>query len=303
MADKAKSVSEFLEVFRCPYCKNSFRAVDLKSLKCPNNHTFDFAKQGYVNMMIRPSISHYNKALFEARQKMIMESHLYSLLHKEISNLIKEHLGESSSPSLILDAGCGEGSHLQKIIEEARNSSITGIGLDISKEGILMAAKKYKKLIWLVGDVANAPFVDQSFQINLNILSPLNYTEFKRLLAPNGLVMKVVPRSSYLKELREALFNDTEKKVYHNDDTVYLFKKHFQLKDVISLRYTKKLEQTELEHFVQMSPLSWTSNQADIEAFILKGFSEVTIDLDILIGLNKKNEEKSEVINNGKSMS
>src|SRR5699024_11433583 len=56
--------------------------------------------------------------------------------------------------------------------------------------------------LWLVGDLANTPIGDGSCQVILNIFSPANYMEFKRVLAPNGLVEKVVPRANYLKELR-----------------------------------------------------------------------------------------------------
>src|SRR5699024_8950783 len=82
----------------------------------------------------------------------------------------------------------------------------TRMGLDVSKEGVIMAAKNYKDTIWLVGDLANTPIGDGSCQVILNIFSPANYMEFKRVLAPNGLVVKVVPRANYLKELREVLF-------------------------------------------------------------------------------------------------
>lgn len=47
----AKRFSKFAEAFRCPHCNGALQVVDLKSLKCSENHTFDFAKQGYVNLM------------------------------------------------------------------------------------------------------------------------------------------------------------------------------------------------------------------------------------------------------------
>ena len=61
----AKVFNEFVERFRCPHCKGPLKVVDLTSLKCTNNHTFDFAKHGYVNLMSRSSKSHYDKKLFE----------------------------------------------------------------------------------------------------------------------------------------------------------------------------------------------------------------------------------------------
>lgn len=263
------------------------KVVKLKSLICSKNHTFDFSKQGYLNLLPHPSQSHYHKELFEARQKIILESNLYSSLHEKIANIILEYLNHARFPSLILDAGCGEGSHLQKILEGCKKKEMIGVGLDIAKEGIIMAAKKYKEPIWLVGDLANLPLENQTFHVILNILSPSNYKEFKRILVSNGLVIKVVPRKNYLKELREALFNNTNKKFYTNDDTVQLFQKHFDLKEVIPLSYVKKLNRSELEYLVQMSPLSWSAEKADIDAFLNRESSEITIDFDILIGLNK----------------
>lgn len=280
---------EFVEAFRCPHCNSSLQVVDTKSLKCPKNHTFDFAKQGYVNLMTHSTQSQYDTKLFEARQKIIIESNLYALLHKEISKVIHDHLDHHPRLShLILDAGCGEGSHLQKILTECRHTRVTGVGLDISKDGIAMAAKNYKESIWLVGDLAKSPLADQSFHAILNILSPSNYQEFKRILVPNGIVIKVVPRANYLKELRESLFEDSKKVIYKNDDTVALFKKHFKLINVLTICYTKRLNEAERINLVQMSPLSWNSKKTNLDSFINRVSSEITVDLDILIGLNDR---------------
>jgi 23S rRNA (guanine745-N1)-methyltransferase len=290
MANKEKSaelVSEIINVFRCPICHSPMKVIDFKSIICSNHHTFDFAKQGYVNMMTRPSNSHYNKKLFEARQKMIMKGDLYALLHEKISEIIKEHSDVAINSTIMLDAGCGEGSHLQKVLDECNNDAITGIGVDISKEGIIMAAKKYKNSIWLVGDLANTPLADQSGHIILNLLSPANYMGFKRVLAPAGIVIKVVPGPNYLKELREAFFMNKNMQTYDNDDTVSLFKQHFDLVDHSKLSYSKELKQAELMNLVQMSPLAWNANKEQMDTFMNQCSSEITVELDILVGVNK----------------
>ncbi|GIO26303.1 putative RNA methyltransferase [Ornithinibacillus bavariensis] len=291
MTNKEKSaemVSKFVHVLRCSICNMPMEVMDLKSLVCLNEHTFDLAKQGYINLLTRSVNSHYDKELFKARKSVIKESDLFSLLHEKILEIIKEYLEDSMSEIMFFDAGCGEGSHLQKIIDNAENLAVTGIGLDISKDGIKMAASNYKESIWLVGDLANSPLADQSCHVILNILSPANYKEFQRILVSDGIVLKIVPRSHYLKELREALFNNTDKKSYKNDKTVALFNNHFHLLDVINLKYTKKLTQTALIHLVQMSPLAWNTSKRDMNRIINQGISAVTVDLDILIGINKK---------------
>ncbi|MCM3570481.1 putative RNA methyltransferase [Neobacillus mesonae] len=293
MTNKEKSaelVSKYVHIFSCPLCNSPMIFANLKSLVCSNNHTFDFAKQGYVNMMTRSTNSHYDKKIFEARNRIIMESGLYILLHEKISEVIDENMNASNDKIMILDAGCGEGSHLQRILDECKNEIIAGIGLDISKEGIRMAARNYKKSIWLVGDLANSPLQDQSCHIILNILSPANYKEFQRISVPNGLIIKVVPRSNYLKELREARFDEKDKTSYKNDETVSLFKQHFHLMDTFEISYTRGLNEKDLTNLTQMSPLSWNMSKDDMEQIINRGISRITIDLDILVGINKSNK-------------
>lgn len=283
----AELVNKYIHVFSCPLCHSPMEVMDLKSLICLENHTFDFAKQGYVNMMTRSVNSHYDKELFKARQKIILESNLFALLHKKISEIIIQNMDALEREIMIFDAGCGEGSHLKRILDECKSETIAGIGLDISKEGIRMAAGMYKETVWLVGDLANSPLADRSCHFILNILSPANYKEFKRVLIPDGLFIKVVPRTNYLKELRDALFFDADKKSYKNAETVSLFNQHFHLVDVIDLSYTMKLSQTEFINLVQMSPLAWNTSKDDIDRIINRGISKVTVDLDILVGINK----------------
>jgi hypothetical protein len=81
-----------VSAFQCPSCGGSMREVDVKSLVCTKNHTFDFTKQGYVNMMTRPTYSHYDKELFEARFHTIIESNLFNEMQKTIANVIKERV-------------------------------------------------------------------------------------------------------------------------------------------------------------------------------------------------------------------
>jgi 23S rRNA (guanine745-N1)-methyltransferase len=160
------------------------------------------------------------------------------------------------------------------------------VGLDISKEGIVMASKRYGDSIWIVGDLAKSPFRDKAFHAIVNLLSPSNYSEFKRLLHPGGLVIKAIPRPKYLIELRDELFDRTGKKVYQNDPTVSLFKEHFQLREAIEVSYTQQLSQAELRDIVQMTPLTWPADRDRIETFLDQGVAEITVDVEILVGTN-----------------
>lgn len=286
--NRAIQLEKFVHVLKCPICEREMKVADLKSLICSKNHTFDITKQGYVNLLSRPSsATSYTKELFRARHHVITESNLYQPMHEGIARVIKNHFSDFQGPLFVGDLGCGEGSHLKKIVDQWNDERIIGIGLDLAKEGILLAAKKYSQGIWFVGDLANTPFQDQTLHVILNILSPANYKEFKRILAGNGLVLKVIPRQGYLRELREFLYRDEKKKKYKNEDTETLFMQHFHLKDEIHLCYTKDIQQEELKQLVQMTPLTWSAEKQRIDEYILQDSAPITVDITILVGTPK----------------
>ena len=280
----AKMLRGKVDLFRCPICHQTMNVVEAKSLVCVNRHTFDFAKQGYVNMLHRPSPQQYDRELFEARRRIIVEGELYSSLHKEIAVEIGKCMGKHRNATVLFDAGCGEGSHLQILLDECRDRDITGIGLDISKEGIMMASRKYCDSIWLVGDLANIPLADHSCHIILNILSPANYAEFNRILTNEGIVVKIAPRPQYLKEVREAVFGGTDREKYVNDKTISLFRRNFRLIGGFGFKCLVELMREEIFDLIQMSPLSWSAQKEQIDEFIDRDSIVVTVDLDVLIG-------------------
>ncbi len=287
----ATSVSEIEEIFKCPICHSSMSVVEFQSLICTNQHTFDFTKQGYLNLLKHPVKTKYGKDLFEARRKLIAEGGFFEPLCQAIAEMINKYHQDETGNLSVLDTGCGEGSHLASICEILRNqgqTNVTGIGVDLAKEGVLAAAKNYKHNIWCVADLANTPFKDQQFDIILNILSPSNYSEFTRLLKDDGFLLKIVPQSGYLKELREAFYDDSEKQSYSNVETVDHFHKHFDLVNQSRIQYTMKLGHPYIDALVQMTPLSWASTEEKVKAFLDKDSAEITVDLDLLIGRKLK---------------
>lgn len=290
--NSATSIRQWEANFRCPLCQSAMRVQELKSLIClAHNHTFDLTKQGYVNFIFQSQNGNYGKELFGARRKLIAETGFFAPLSQTLAEMISyEFSGTMAEESLtILDSGCGEGSHLSSICDQLKprvKKAVTGVGLDISKEGIVMASKNHDEQIWLVADLANNPFKDHSFNVILNILSPANYSEFTRLIKDSGCVIKVVPQQDYLKELREFFYSGEEGQTYSNAQIVDRFSRSFQTVTRSSLRYTQALDQAALSLLVKMSPLTWASSQAKIEQFLNNEWMEITVALEILIGRN-----------------
>lgn len=263
------AVQQYNEIFQCPICAATMQLSELGQLQCENRHAFDIAKQGYVNLLQKPMQSMYSKELFEARFEVI-SSGLYDEVQQAIARKVEA--------GLILDTGCGEGSHLTRILEAA-NEEAYGVGIDIAKEGILAAAKFNSGSIWTVGDLANSPFQAGSFATILNFLSPANYEEFKRLLVPSGQLIKVIPGEHYLKELRQQAFAGSDKESYNNEQTINRFREQFSNVQVEHVKYTKAITPELAQNLVLMTPMGWhVEGKEQIE------LPEITIDLHILTG-------------------
>lgn len=262
------TVNEYEEIFQCPICREAMQLSSLGQLQCEKRHAFDIAKQGYLNFLQKPIQSMYSKELFEARYKVI-SSGLYDEVQQEIASIMDE--------GTVLDTGCGEGSHLARILTYKQSS--IGVGIDIAKEGIISAAKFNNGQIWAVADLAKSPFQQESFQSVLNFLSPANYSEFKRLLKPSGKLIKVIPGENYLHQLRTQAFAGSEKETYSNEQTIERFKEQFEKVSVKQLTYTKSLSSELAKNLIQMTPMGWHVDHKEQ----LK-LDEITIDVHILCG-------------------
>ncbi|MCC9021894.1 putative RNA methyltransferase [Bacillus nakamurai] len=291
MSDKkikrAALIKAWQSVFRCPLCHTRMSVSQYKSLICKHGHTFDISKQGYVNFLTKPVKSQYQKALFEARRELFETQQFFDPLRREITEIIS-CLQSPQKPMTVLDAGCGEGSHVSAVCRALRTEySVTRIGIDISKEGVLSASKTFgEDMVFAVADVADAPFGDSSFDMIMSILSPSNYKEYSRLLKHGGAVIKAVPQRDYLKEVREFFFEGSEKQAHTNTSAAERFKMNFQTVQRKRLCYTKPLSQTELSLLVRMTPLTWKRSEEKIQRFTAKERAEITVDVDLLIGTN-----------------
>lgn len=282
---QAYKMFEYETIFECPICSSQMKIVDCKSLICSKNHCFDIAKHGYVNLLSHSIKTKYSNSMFKAR-KTLFRSGFFEPLQERISQLMLV----KSEPIKVLDVGCGEGSHLSRIHQKIaeKTNGFLGVGIDISKEGIQLASKDYPHNIWCVADLAKCPFADKQFDVILNILSPSNYLEFQRIIADDGMIVKVIPGSGYLKELREIFYGKTIKRVYANDNTVELFRHSVNLLDIQNVRYTLALDNILLEYLVNMTPLSWQATETSLQRIRKMSSLEVTVDLTILLGRKKQ---------------
>jgi len=61
----------------CPICKSNL-SFSHNQVRCDHNHSFDIAKQGYINLAPNHQEAHYNSELFTARQRITQDANLYA---------------------------------------------------------------------------------------------------------------------------------------------------------------------------------------------------------------------------------
>ena len=262
--------------FACPICQENLALVEI-SLKCKNRHSFDLAKFGYVNLapQIKQS-ANYDKENFQNRQQ-ILEAGFYQAILEGVSDL----LAANPSAKTVLDIGCGEGFYSRKLQES--HSDKTFYAFDISKDSVQIAAKSEPNwaVNWFVGDLARLPIKDGSMDILLDIFSPANYGEFRRVLSKDGILIKVIPTKNHLKEIRQKVQDQLTNKDYSNQDIKNHFQEHFTILSSQTASLTKPITAEQLQALLSMTPLLFHIDQTKIDWSQL---IEITIEAEVLVG-------------------
>ena len=262
--------------FACPICQENLTLLET-SLKCCNRHSFDLAKFGYVNLapQIKQS-ANYDKENFQNRQQ-ILEAGFYQAILEVVSDL----LSNSKNAKTILDIGCGEGFYSRKLQENHPDK--TFYAFDISKDSVQIAAKSEPNwaVNWFVGDLARLPIKDASMDILLDIFSPANYGEFRRVLSKDGILIKVIPTKNHLKEIRQKVQDQLTNKDYSNQDIKNHFQEHFTILSSQTASLTKTITAEQLQALLSMTPLLFHVDQRKID---WNQLTEITIEAEILVG-------------------
>ncbi len=260
-----------LESLRCPLCHHSF-TIEPYALRCAKNHTFNLNKKGYVNFLqTKADTEHYTKKMFEPRRRLISAG-MYGPVLTEIT----AHLQKGN----LLDVGTGEGKFLEQLAYDGNK-----FGFDIAKDGIEMATDLPFASFLSLADLTNLPFADASISTVLNIFTPSNYKEFKRVLKDEGNLIKIVPDRYYLQELRTAYGFPIN---YDNSEVIQRFKQEFPDFEQKELHYSFAIPEHLRLDFLEMSPLEWAVAPEVKEKAQEMPPTQATIHVQLLVGKKEK---------------
>lgn len=282
--DKYKDCSN---VLGCPVCGQPLWLFEEsgRMLKCDSNHSFDIARQGYINLYRGKPLNEYSKESFAERQ-VILEKGMYAHILGEICAFLERVPGAK----ILLDAGCGEGYYSREIAAKF-GEAMQIYGADLSRDSVQLAAATGNimggaagDIKWLVADIGKLPVQDGSVDLILDIFTSANYQEFKRILKDDGFLIKVIPGENHVCQLRDAAKSQLFHKEYKQRRGADVFAQEFDVVERKVVTKTFSVSEEERDIFIRMTPLLFAVDKVKIDWSVVK---EITVEGELLIGRKK----------------
>ena len=195
--------AEAIALLRCPVCGTGFSPA-ARALRCENGHSYDVARQGYVNFL--PGGAHPGTAdtaeMVAAREAFLAAGHYGGLREFVCRTALRAVSGGGldAAAGCLVEVGAGTGYYLAGVLD--RFPERTGLALDISKFAARRAARAHERMAAIVCDAwSTLPAADASAALILDIFAPRNPPEFRRVLRPDGALVVVTPSPRHLQEL------------------------------------------------------------------------------------------------------
>jgi 23S rRNA (guanine745-N1)-methyltransferase len=271
-------------VFACPVCAQPLTRGSAV-FSCANAHTFDVAKEGYVNLLLaqhrHSKDPGYNREMIAARRDFFDQGH-YQPLADEIAGLIGTYL-PVGAPAVVLDAGCGEGYYLRRLrrhlTDTARSGDTTLCGLDISKHGIRVAARRDPEGLYAVAGTFRMPVLPDRVDVLLTHFSPVSAPDFRRVVPPGGVVLVGGPGEEHLFSFKELLY-DRASRFEPSDDLSD--DEGFELITAHRIRYKLELRGPgQVANLLAMTPFYWSVDQETQTR--LGGIDALDTEVDIVV--------------------
>lgn len=236
----------------CPVCSKRLTVAG-KSLICTKHHSFDIAKQGYVNLLpvqnkksLHPGDT---KEMLVARREFL-NSGIYLPICNSVTEKVKKLTQKADAPQVV-DIGCGEGYYTTAIKNAIGNCNC--IGIDISKDAVKMACSRDKSIAWVVATAGCLPVDDNSTNLITAMFSLISKDEYSRILKKGGYIVEVIAGNNHLIELKHIIYNEVFKQDKKPADIGNGFKEISREEQ----QFTFTLDNQQLKNLLMMTPHLW----------------------------------------------
>lgn len=234
--------------FLCPICGHMLNREG-RALRCDRGHSFDIARQGYVNLL--PVQQKHSKNPGDTREQVLSRrAFLESGAYEPIVNAVRDAAMRHHKGGPVLDVGCGEGYYAVRVAE-ALNAELTG--LDISKEAVRCAAAQYKGHHWICGTAAHLPVADGSVGVLMSMFALTLPEEYRRVLKNDGIFIQVLAAQDHLMGLKKIIYPEILLK--EKDSMPEL--PGFMLAESIPVNFAFTVEGEQIGNLLSMTPHFW----------------------------------------------
>jgi len=275
----AKQTTTANNGYKCPSCGNRLNPENAgKTYRCLNNHSFDRAKEGYLNLLLAQHKRSRNPGdsdeMIRSRQRFLNRGY-----YNDLALHISKQLSIMAVNSRVLDIGCGEGFYLQAIYEARDDLQL--VGIDISKTAVRLAAKRSFNAQLAVDNSFNLALFDNSIDLAISIFSPFSATEASRVIKTNGYLMLVGPGKRHLSGLTAHIYDqpvahEGNHKTIDNSD-------EFTLLNDMDILKTITVKGTAIADLLHMTPYYWHAKPAQQQ--YLRTLEQLTTDIHFNIRL------------------
>ena len=229
----------------CPICGQPL-ARNERAFVCPARHSFDMARQGYVNLL--PVQQKRSLQPGDTREQVLsrrafLDCGFYEPIVRALCDLAVRH--NCTGP--VLDVGCGEGYYSTRLAETLDAELI---GLDISKEAVRCAAARHKGPLWLCASAARLPVPEESIGLLTSLFALTVPEEFRRVLRPDGAYIQVLAAEDHLLNLKSVIYPELTNKPKQTVPTL----PGFALMESLPVRFTFTVEGQQVQNLLSMTP-------------------------------------------------
>ncbi|MBP3685259.1 MAG: methyltransferase domain-containing protein [Oscillospiraceae bacterium] len=240
----------------CPICGKELNRQQ-RQFVCPDSHSFDIARKGYVNLLAVQQ--KHSKNPGDTREQVLSRREFLEAEHyAPICNALVDTARELNLSGPILDVGCGEGYYSARLAD-ALGAELTG--LDISKEAVRCAAAKYKGKLWLCATAAHIPVEDGAAQLVTSLFALTLPEEYARVLQPGGYYFQVLAAEDHLLGLKGIIYDS----LHHKEKDTVPELPGFTLVKSIPIRFSFTVEGQQVQNLFSMTPHVFRIGKAGAE--------------------------------------
>ena len=263
----------------CPICKMALRREG-NTLRCEKNHSYDFAKGGYINLLNPGKMNNAHagdsKEMIRARTSFF-ESGCYKRIQDTLCALVS-----SLSPRVVVDAGCGEGYYTSALGKALGAGAV--FGFDMSKFGCDHGARYCKNngitnTFFAVSNIFDMPLCSGVADVIVNAFAPVADAEFYRVLSSGGHLIVVSSGEKHLDGLKNVIYDN----VYLNEVSASEYQ-GFELIRHENLSYTATvLGKDTIWSLFQMTPYFHRTSLSDKAKLEGVDRLDTTVDVDFWV--------------------